>query len=601
MSVNSLPLLSAMFLAKFDVHSGYKLEWFKSNNEQIYTSRNLEFKALPSGLHSVPSDTVCFVQPKGMSENLLLYGISVFRQNRLDIQRRDDGATTIDAAAEYTIDRSRVKMFSLGFLIDAEHINAGQSPSRELPWKPKIYSGCWQYRAEAISLLDRFMECESEADERAFFANFDRFFEQHRFKIPYEPELGIEIRGSTSAGQPASAASLEVESTGVSELASSLTEDHMVYGLHELFDTLGPLLYKAWKLCLLRKKIVLYVESHGSVVTATDEPGSSSFKIEDLCRFVYCLSLISSIPKEILSTLRKSGIKDIGALEFHAPIYNLCVDDIDFLKGLDFGFVACTTDQIILEKPQLYDYCVRLPASKNGSEAPEILAADQKSSQLASHRDHETFEVVKELLGKEEETESDTSEADHSEADPLIDASENIDSSSEVSYCPYSYYGSVSEGPSIREMIWKGLNWWATAGESSQELGEEFQLEASYFSGIAGEADADKVDVIIALVGYFQKLTTRLFNMLVEVVLNNESDVTSERVFEADSELSSDSNEPLLSSDASTVWIQPQDMYEMGLDPYSRGDCEFVRELVKFWWGKDAKIGGGCAKLCCLY
>ncbi|QPG73790.1 hypothetical protein FOA43_001104 [Brettanomyces nanus] len=621
MSLDSLPFISSMFLAKFDVHSGYKLKWFKSNNDQIYTPNNLEFKALPSGLHSVSSDTICFVQQKaGLDDKPidgsdLLYGLTVFRQNTLAQQQmdsvrqeqraEDQTDTTVNSVA--SIDRSKVKLFSLGILIDPEHLRAGQSPSLEIPWKPKIYAACWQYRHDLMRIMDEFIECGTEKDERLFYVRFDRYFELHRFKVPFENSDAVDLTTASSAlsgsalndaatrrasmhasehaseyvGHQLATPSEHVESvysetiepSSVAPSASSLdtsfkenllSEGHMVYGLLDLFNTLGPLLYKLWRLSLLRKKVIFYVKSQGSVVKPNDDAGGDSIKITDLSRFIYCLSLISSIPKEIRTSLVKSGIIDFDSLETHLPVYNLCVNDLDFIKNIHCGFIGSTSDQIILEKPDLYDYCVRL---KRGS-ATEIISSDGKTINLGSHRDLEAFEVVKSML-------------DDGDIDNSID------------------FVSTCDSASVREIIWRGLSWWATAGESSEDTDRQFQLETSNFEDLASNDNSTKETEIIALVGYFQKLTTRLFNMLMEVVVNNESDVNNEMSESSSTLLGTDNDHGV--DNTSTIWVRFQDMYEMGLDPYSSEDCHFVEQLIKLWWAKEAKVGSPCTKLCCLY
>lgn len=589
-----LPKISALFLAKFDVHSGYELPFSKTIDDHTYNCKNLEFKALPSGLHSLSSDTICFVDQKtGFPQVVntvedLVYGVSVFRQNT------ETQKTTLDTSTgARSVDRQSMKIFSLGILIDPEHLASGDTP--DTTWKPLVYSACWKHREYLGRLLDTFITCDTEADEVKFYDQFNHYFEEHRYRqatIPTSTPYPVRIAPNdayTLLEEPSVAPSVPLS-------IESLTPDHLSYGLDDLFKTLGPLLYKVWKISLLRKKIIFYSDDGGHT-SSTDV----AIKIEDLCRYIYSLSVISAVPKEIRSALIDSGVQNIDALEFHTPFYNLCVHDIPFLKGTSVPFIASTTDQIILEKPELYDYCVKLPATKLCEEAPEVDCVMDQSRRPATYRDFTTCEAVKEIVTTDEQSDIDT-------ATEANDSSSSQQATSESSAHFPEYYSSLCERPSLRAMVWRGLSWWATAGESWQEDNAEFQLEKAEFHDVDV---TDRVEMVIATVGYFQKLTTRLFNLLIEILANEDADESNEHA--RDPDVSSDTVvhrdpfadpelEGLLShgNTNKTVWIRPQDMYEMGLDPYSQSDCEFVTDLIKLWWGRTARVNGSCqGKLCC--
>lgn len=578
MAADSLPLISAVFLAKFDVHSGYQLEWSKSNSNEVYNLKDVEFSALPSGLHSVDSDTVLFVHKKGKRAEQtgkdgseLLYCMSVFKQNKL--------------VKKKTIDRSQIKLYSLGIIIDPEHTSAWQSTSFDLPWKPKIYSACWQYRESLNRMLGRFMECHDSMEEQNFYSNFDRFFELHRFRVPYESEAGLKPHPGLQ--------SMDIPGIGKMDNPDDLGDDHMILGLLDMVKKLGPLLYKAWKMSLLRKRIVFYMEPKGSIVSL-QEDNIQGLKIGDISRFIYCLSLISSIPKGLKSTLSRSGVKDIDDTLFHTPIYNVCLTDMSNMEITD-SFIASTTDEIILEKPQLYDYCIKFDG-----EEPRMF--DSASRQLyAGHRDFEAFNRVisktdllaysspsltsgLQSMSSQESFGSEVSGSTNNSM-AVIDTATTVEEDTEdTKHVDMARYGKMCDRASIREMLWRAIAWWATAGTFAKELAEQFSAEDECFDDIAdSDQVTDRIDIIIALVGYFQKLTSRLMNGLSDVVLNSVCDASNED-----------------STSNATVWIQPQDVYEMGLDPFNNGDCEFLIELVEVWWGKKAKIGGECCNLCCL-
>jgi len=61
--VSNLPFISALFLIRFDVKTGYAISW-KRALPGIGLEGDVEYKSLPSGLHTVKEDLVYFVHGK---------------------------------------------------------------------------------------------------------------------------------------------------------------------------------------------------------------------------------------------------------------------------------------------------------------------------------------------------------------------------------------------------------------------------------------------------------------------------------------------------------------------------------------------------------
>lgn len=78
----------------------------------------------------------------------------------------------------------------------------------------------------------------------------------------------------------------------------------------------------------------------------------------------------------------------------------------------------------------------------------------------------------------------------------------------------------------------------------------------------------------MSLIAYFHRLTSLILGTLAEIIDGVES--TEETI----------------------VVVESEDMTRMGLDVWSEGDREFVRELVSFWWGKSAEVRGGRVECC---
>jgi hypothetical protein len=55
-----LPPISALFLIDFDVKAGYTISW-KQSKPDVELDGIVEYKSLPSGLHTVPEDLIYFV------------------------------------------------------------------------------------------------------------------------------------------------------------------------------------------------------------------------------------------------------------------------------------------------------------------------------------------------------------------------------------------------------------------------------------------------------------------------------------------------------------------------------------------------------------
>lgn len=531
------PPICALFLTKFDVHTGYELKWFKSVDNALYTNKNLEYKSLPSGLHSVSSDTICFVTEKaGIEVDTLLYGISVFKQNNYFEQVGSSGE----------VDRSKVKMYSLGVLIDPKHL---ETIDEFKDWKAKTYSAMWSYRSELDSMLRNFITLTKAEQQDEFNVKFEKFFKNNAFKQIQVDHLSESSSLSSLRNAPKlSLKPIASKSSMVSALSDKdfMSDDHMVDYLIPFIKNFGPLIFKIWKISLLRKATIVYspYSTSTTCIEDNDEVKHNNFSISDMSKLLFCISLISAVPRDLEETLQKSTGKNNESLLFNKPIYNVCVSDLNELATLETNYLASTTDQIIIEKDTLYDYAIKLPQELciDILNIPEITNARTHKLEYATFKDNERFKIMYSKL------------FNTPEKSPLAEK--------------------CCETRSIQELIWTGLSWWATAGESFQGIYEEFELEFEMFDNMSN----DDVEKLITVVGYFQKMTARLFTTTIELI----------QQFANDNE----------NSESNCLVLDAHDLIEMGLDPYSNSDCSFIVEFIKVWWNKDAKIGNYCDGLC---
>ncbi|CDK24425.1 unnamed protein product [Kuraishia capsulata CBS 1993] len=530
--------ICAMFISKFDVHTGFALEWSQVLTGSSVSLKNLEYKSLPSGLHNVEKDVIAFVQPRNSEDALgqdsILYGLSVFRQN-----------LGVEAAS-----REDIKMYSLGVLIDPKHLMQGVIPK----WRPTIYSSTWLYARDLEKLLKHWMSLEDYSN----FAMFDKFFEEHKLKNNLNNAFRHIVKSVNQArkvgidepilNQKASDGSLASTDSSISK-----SSNHMLLFLSSLVDNLGPLIFQVWKLALLRKKILI---------------SNTHMAIEDTCAYNYCISILSSIPVDISMEIKKCGSQSFERLEFLQPLYSVGINDMTTLEGFTGGYVANTSDSILFDKKKLYDVSVELRDPSNEESIPKI-----GDNIKATQRDYKKFLVLSELISGDK----------HDSSSP-------------------DWVHKVTEQTSLREFAWLGFSWWATAGENSKrddELSLERELVSKNFNDYSGQPGdyPEDIDRVLGTVGYFQDLTIKIFSMLIDLINNHNEDFKSPDYDDED-----DDQTRLVENndDDKIIWISPNDIAEMGLDPYSSFDAQFVVELVEVWFNRRARIGSYLGNFCCF-
>lgn len=363
--------IKVLYLTHFNVHKGYELVWWKYIESSTISKDQIEYKSLPSGIHSIHKDVICF-KHEG------LFGLTVFRQNSLSL---------------LDMDRSKVKMYSLGILSD--------DPLDKI----------WNFKDQLDINLSQLMVSDFHDDDLdiKLLPLFDRLTSSQ----------GIGMANTSSA---------------------SLTVD-LIDELKPMFETIGPLLFTIWKLALLKKRIIFSMEGN-------------ECDHELLNKYIFCLDSISKLANDSSPS---------------EPIYNVCINDIPQLEEKD-KFIACTSDQIILEKPQLFDYSIKIPYSD--SSLPEI-RDNNRNVIYSTGRDLMHFKLVYEQL---------------------------------FGHIANLEYDKLSSYKSFGEIIWFVMSWWATAGDS---------LNFDRDIDVPLESNED-------LNGYFKRLNTKMFNDLKELTDTDE-------------------------------------------------------------------------------
>jgi hypothetical protein len=406
----------------------------------------------------------------------------------------------------------------------------------------------------------------------------------------------------------------------------TLSQSHPALSLGEFMNTLGPLIFPIYRAALARKRILL----------VTHAP------VEPACNFVYDISILSNIPLSVtellptepsrLKPLFNIGVHDIPLLETEAKIRKDTTNP-PTSDGEHGAWIACTTDEVLSFKRDLWDIIIHLPAShtKQASEKiwPTIFTSNGTPVK-ATQRDLRRFRALRRSLKaryrRKRSLFLDSDDDVDSPDIPMIRqrSSENDNDAEEPNNIE-----SVCEKLGWREIAYSSFIWWASAGEKrNDEESEDSRLpfvqrfqpyttnvalaDESTSSGsdtdTAGDATAsssspgqtesrprrrrlsairqkstnlrqegvgsEEMDVI----AYFHLLTQKLFSVLSDV-LDSDDGVQEE-----------DERQGLVDGDGSMPYISLDEMERMGLDRYSDADAEALKEIVGRWWGKDVEV-----------
>lgn len=361
---------------------------------------------------------------------------------------------------------------------------------------------------------------------------------------------------------------------------------------------------------------------------------------------VYGLSLLSSLPQSLSPLLNPDGTPPLRP----RPLFNIGIHDIPFLSDASnssSGWIACTTDNVLAMKPDLFDVLVQLPPSYSKTATQKVyptisvvqqLTGPSKPAKLtplrATQRDARRFVILSDGLRRLSSAESQTLENSH----------DDLDSASTFSSSP------IIEPLSWPRLAYTSFLWWASAGEKrdvlSEDEGEQDEQDTNFLANTthAGQLshpglqlDESSQPQEIALIAYFRRLTTLTFTILADAVARqdeaDESDdmipaaqYRDEPTDEAEEEEEDETTDtgpavsshqetdedPLLPAEAieseehsrkeshgpGQVLITSPDMTEMGLDVWSAADRIFLEELLQSWWGRAAYVDSTRIRCC---
>lgn len=355
---------------------------------------------------------------------------------------------------------------------------------------------------------------------------------------------------------------------------------------------------------------------------------------------MYDISILSSIPSSVselppleplpirLQPLFSVGVHDIDDFVRKEQISTLPKEEpVD--REPEYGWVACTTDDVLGQKKDLYDVLVTMPPlhSKQVKEKVWPKIHDAQGTELkASQRDLRRFRTLRQGLRTSSLKSpavsspeiglphSGDNESEQAPLLPITNTQETFDDAS-----------STSDEKLVEPLSWSALAyssfmWWASAGEQRADLDQEVELDSALFRDfqqystspnanrpnssrrrsssspanmISGMMMTDGSTAVpeMAIIAYFYSLTTMILVTLSDVI--DAGDADGEEAVRLVDEGRREESDP-----DKVVVIGSEQMSRMGLDAWSEGDRKFVEELVGFYWGRKTEVRGGRVECC---
>ncbi|KAF1986738.1 hypothetical protein K402DRAFT_376606 [Aulographum hederae CBS 113979] len=572
------PPLAALFLINFDLKVGYTIAWKKAV-ENVELDGVVEFKSLPSGSHTVKDDLIYFVHEQ-------YAGLSAFVNQPSDETHRN------------------AQFVAVGILVPLSYGRLGRS---------------WLH-AQKLQQLARKMVANGEERQP-----LEQFWEEQQMQPQMKPEAS-ESPPATSPNRPSPQVLGQSDtsgrskpralstSTAVNPTEQSLSPYHPALSLLRYIDIFGPLIFPLHRAALLRKRILFVAPP----------------PVRQACEFVYDLSILTPIPTSTALLLPQTA-EPLSRLR---PFFNLGIHDIPLLQreaqqppteddsgaGIR-GWVACTTDEILTMKTNLYDLIVEIPSVLDPSSQNRAFALQNrrwptlktaKGGKLkATQRDLRRFKALRQALApalrpqqKSSTAYSDEPVVEDEQSSLLPHSKPSRDSSSEAE-------ATAEESQTVEATSWSALAyssfmWWASAGERDEALDHEEHQDSELLGDLVdiaadaaggwykdepedddGPSKTDDQDVqtnaeiLTALIAFFHRYTAQLFAATVDA-FEAEDGSDSERSETAEGE----------------VVLDSEDLRRMGLDAWSESDALFAKELARRWWGRDVSVRRAGVEAC---
>ncbi|KOS19208.1 Protein LCHN [Escovopsis weberi] len=585
-----LPPISALFLVDFDVKAGYTIAW-KQAVTGLEIEGLVEYKSLPSGLHTVPDDLIYFVHDGAHA------GLSAFINEPCEEE-----------------ELRHARMIAVGILVPLSYGRLGRS------WRHaqslKDMASTLVKNRNKTELLEAYWHANKANDG-------DPKLSEPLASAALSPlnERPSKIRGRSRS---------VVSNSALFNPDHKLSPFHPAWSLTSLLDRFGPLIFPIHRAALLRKRILI----------------SCHAPVNQACDFVTD-ALPSPPPPHRLRPLFNIGVHDIPFLieDLEASKRSRsgeCVVDDDSGSG----WIACTTDSILAMKDTLWDMLITMPPDYSANAKDPVwpvIECPRGQPVKATQRDLRRFNALRTGLTRLAATAA--AAPGPASAPPGSQSSARLSSSQScraVKSKPEYATDQVVEPLSWTALAYNGFMWWASAGEQirSEEQDEAAQDAALLIDNAAGtptrsssmfvppapstpssalhpdhrpddsiaslsnrhastEAEAR---IELAIIAYFHRLTVQMLNVLVDLV-DATDDALPPHGDDDDGGGGGDEYDGLLPNDfedpgANPVAVDSRSVEAMGLDVWSASDALFVQQLVALYFGRQASVDGKGIEIC---
>ncbi|KAG5931644.1 hypothetical protein E4U53_001665 [Claviceps sorghi] len=614
------PPVAALFLIDFDVKAGYTLTW-KRAVPHLQLDGRVEYKSLPSGLHTVRDDLIYFVDGAHA-------GLSAFVNEPCQEEQARNA-----------------RMIAVGVLVPLSYGRLGRA---------------WRHAQGLKELAAQLAKDRNRTDVLERYWHTNKASDDDAQTIHGTPNLP-----DTPTREPTRHARTPSASDGLASIPRehTLSSYHPAWSLVNLLDKFGPLIFPIHRAALLRKRILICCHA----------------PVHQVCDFVYGISILSNIPLSVAD-----GLPASSPTSRLRPLFTVGVHDIPFLMD-DFethkrrrdgqadpeneagsGWVACTTDSILAMKDTLWDMLITMP-SKNASCAaplcspsfpsfpsfPSSSTSSPASSRglhqdrawpaveyprgtpvKATQRDLRRFNTLRSglvrLAASVSDQEPDSPRSETSAVRPSASHSHRL-----VRAEQDEAVDALIEPVSWTALAYNGYMWWASAGEQLRsDEQEEFFRDAALLADLSpaqpslmsfprsssrgrvseslsslasrhgpasDSSGTPEARTELAIIAYFHRLTTQMLSVLVDLV--DRADGASPSSYRDDDDDDDDEAAALLSSrglnaEASAITVDSHSLEKMGLDVWSATDGTFVRDLMELYFGKRARIQGKGVEIC---
>lgn len=214
-----LPSISALFLIDFDVKAGYTIIW-KQAVPGLELDGVVEYKSLPSGLHTVSDDLIYFVHEEGYA------GLSAFINSPTDEE-----------------ESRHARMIAVGVLVPLSYGRLGRA---------------WRH-AEGLKAMAAHLALDRKQTQV-----LEEYWDKCGTRDPSRqpgPIKDSPLSSPAFARRPSlkSHARNRSASEGAALISSEprLSPFHPAWSLNNLLDTFGPLIFPIHRAALLRKRTLI--------------------------------------------------------------------------------------------------------------------------------------------------------------------------------------------------------------------------------------------------------------------------------------------------------------------------------------------------------